>query len=269
MTDEAAAEEAVVETPEAEAAPDAEAKAIRLGWRPKDEFKGDPDKWVDAAEFVRRGEEEPALAKANYAKLEKALERATTKIASLETTHQKLVEHLSTSEKRAYDRAKREIEARLDQAAEAGDVEGVRAATREITDLTKEAAAEPKKDAQAAPEDPPELAEWKEDNPWFTKDAVMRGAAIAIVDELIADGVTDLKKQIKEVDKRIRAEFPHKFENPRRREPAAVEGANNAPKKTGKTYADLPADAKAMCDDFCKNIKGFTREKFVRDYQWS
>lgn len=268
MTDTVAAEDAVIETPEAEAAPDAEAKAVRLGWRPKDEFKGDPDKWVDAAEFIRRGEEEPALAKANYAKLEKALERANGKIASLESTHQKLVEHLSTAEKRSYERAKREIEARLDQAAEAGDVEGVRAATRDITDLAREAAA-PKVEAPKGANLPPEFEEWEEANPWWKTDTVMTAAAVAVANELEAGGMKDGPKLYAEVTRRIRAEFPHKFENPRRREPAAVEGATNAPKKTGKTYADLPADAKAMCDDFCKNIKGFTREKFVRDYQWS
>jgi len=29
-------------------------KARASGWRPKEEFEGDPDEWVDAGEFVRR-----------------------------------------------------------------------------------------------------------------------------------------------------------------------------------------------------------------------
>lgn len=31
-------------------------EAIEQGWIPREEFDGDPDKFIDAAEFVRRGE---------------------------------------------------------------------------------------------------------------------------------------------------------------------------------------------------------------------
>ena len=44
------------ETQEATAPPPAEAKAEKVGWRPKDEYVangGDPGKWVDADEFLR------------------------------------------------------------------------------------------------------------------------------------------------------------------------------------------------------------------------
>ena len=33
-----------------------EQKALDQGWRPKEEFDGDPDAFIDAPEFVRRGE---------------------------------------------------------------------------------------------------------------------------------------------------------------------------------------------------------------------
>ena len=33
---------------------DVEAKASRQGWTPQEEFKGDPDKWVDARSEERR-----------------------------------------------------------------------------------------------------------------------------------------------------------------------------------------------------------------------
>ena len=34
----------------------AEQQAYAQGWRPQDEWSGDPDKWVDANEFIFRGE---------------------------------------------------------------------------------------------------------------------------------------------------------------------------------------------------------------------
>ena len=33
-----------------------EGQAREMGWRPKDEWEGEPEKWRDAKEFVERGE---------------------------------------------------------------------------------------------------------------------------------------------------------------------------------------------------------------------
>ena len=41
--------------PEIEHSP-TELKAIESGWVPKEEFQGDEHKWVEAGEFLRRGE---------------------------------------------------------------------------------------------------------------------------------------------------------------------------------------------------------------------
>lgn len=41
------------ETKQTEVA-DHETKAREMGWTPKEEFKGDPDKWVDAKDWVER-----------------------------------------------------------------------------------------------------------------------------------------------------------------------------------------------------------------------
>ena len=41
-----------------------EKRARAMGWRPKEEFKGDPDKWVDAAQFADNADKSLPLAKA-------------------------------------------------------------------------------------------------------------------------------------------------------------------------------------------------------------
>lgn len=242
--------------------PSTEDRALSMGWTPKGQFKGDPEKWVDAETFVKRGEEFLPFLKANNKRLEQALERANAKVTGLEKAVQQSIEHMSRADKRAYEQAMRDIQGRLDTAAEAGDVEGVRAAATELTDLAKDAKAE------AKPEDgePAEVAAWRADNPWFDKDPAMRGAAKAICEEISAGGVKDYAKQLEIVSKRIREEFPHKFENPNRKAPAAVEGSGSPARKAAKTYADLPPEAKSMCDDQVRAIKGFTREKYVKFY---
>jgi hypothetical protein len=45
-----------------------------------------------------------------------------------------------------------------------------------------------------------------------------------------------------------------------------VEGGGSPPSPGGKSYSDLPPDAKAMCDDFVKRVPGFTRDRYVKDY---
>lgn len=253
------------EAPPADAQPDVEDRALAMGWTPKAQFRGDADKWVDAATFVKRGEEFLPFLKANNKRLEQALDRSEKKIGSLEKTLERFAEHNSKTEQRAYERAYRDIQARLDEAAALGDVQGVRAATEELVGLTKEVAA-PNVE-KAAPQPDASFDEWIEENPWWTKDKVMTAAAIAIANDIEAtEGMNGGPRFYAEVSKRLKAEMPHKFENPRRQTASTVEGGGQAPRRAGKTYADLPADAKAVCDDFVKRVPGFTREKYCKDF---
>jgi hypothetical protein len=67
---------------------------------------------------------------------------------------------------------------------------------------------------QQAPQQPDALAvDWAENNEWFGKDSVMTAAAYAIDAELKQTGY-DPKEQdfYEEIDRRLRNEFPHKFD---------------------------------------------------------
>jgi hypothetical protein len=62
----------------------------------------------------------------------------------------------------------------------------------------------------------------------------------------------------------MRAEFPQKFENANRRNPAAVEGSTPT-RKAGRTWADLPADARSAGERWVKQGL-LTKEQYLRDY---
>jgi hypothetical protein len=65
----------------------------------------------------------------------------------------------------------------------------------------------------------------------------------------------------------VKAKFPDKFENPRRKAAMHEGGGARGESKRGKSYANLPADAKATCDRFVK--KGLmTKEAYVDAYEW-
>lgn len=257
---EAPAEEAPAQQVEAaaQAEPTAEDQARKRGWRPKEEFEGPADKWVDADTFLKRGQEEPGLLRAEL----KAAER---KIQSLTRDLRQLADHHSRTEERAFKRALAEIEARLDQAAASGDVDGVRAATDELVELRSEA-----KDAAthtAQPQVPAEMQEWMDENPWYGKDRALTAATQAIAQEVFEEGYTG-KAQVREVDRRVREAFPAKFEkpsNPNRRTAPAVEGGTPHQGPRGKTRADLPADARATMDRWVKQGL-MTEADYLKDY---
>lgn len=244
----------------------AEERARRMGWVPQEDFRGDPEKWVDAEQFVERAHTELPIMRENLKRMERKLAQQEKVLADFR-------EFASKSEERAFQRALEQIKTEQRQAVEDGDVARFDAAQKRFEALSKEIPAAP-----AAPIDSAvqaEFAEWHSKNEWYTRDPEMTVFADAAGDYLakIKPHLKGTPKFLEEVEKRVRREFPDRFENAKRREPGAVHGAGDesdgAPARRGKTYADLPADAKAMCDRFVKTIPGYTREDYVRDYNWS
>jgi hypothetical protein len=234
---------------------DIETTARSMGWKSKDELKGADRDFIDAPEFVRRGREVLPIVNAHNAKLEKTVKR-------LETTLEKFADHHSKTEARAYARALSDLEARQAEAVEANDHQAVKEITKEMVALEKEVS---KPKADEADDGEGAFEDWKSDNPWFDKDAGLRAAAIGIAEEIKND-FKDPIKQRAEVVKRVKAAFPEKFGNPNRTRAAAVEGVGAGPKSTGKSFSDLPPDAQKMCAEFERDIKGFKREQYVKEW---
>lgn len=87
---------------------------------------------------------------------------------------------------------------------------------------------QPKPDARAE--------DWGEDNKWFGSDKVMTAAAYAIDSEIRDEGIDPVQqpdKYYEEIDRRIRKEFPHKFDSAPSNAAQVVAGQSRAP-ATGK-----------------------------------
>lgn len=259
MTEET--EDAVIDTGPAE--PSIEDRAKDMGWRPKEEFKGDDSRWVDAETFVKKGEEVLPIIKANAKKTEAERDALKADLASLKKDVAEFRQYHSQTEKRAYERAIRDLEERQAEAVEANDLKTVRSITKEIASLSRDVQTDDAGTPYQTPDHAKALNQWKGENPWFGSDRVMTAAANAVADELEQSGVTGAD-QLAEVAKRMRAEFPQKFENANRRAPAAVEGSTPT-RKAGKTWSDLPPEARATADRWVK--QGLvTKETYLRDY---
>lgn len=245
--------------------PTVEDRARDMGWRPLSEFKGDESRFVDAETFVKKGEEVLPIVKANARKAEEALAKATAEIAEMKDSFREFKKYHSQTEQRALTQARKELEREMSEAVEAKDHRAVREIADDMAALSRDVQTDDQGNPYATPDHAKAVSSWKAENVWFGSDAAMTGAANAIASELEQQGVKGAD-QLAEVAKRIRAEFPHKFENERRTAPAAVEGSTPT-RKAGKGRADLPAEARTAMDKWVKSGL-LTEAQFLKDYQW-
>lgn len=230
-----------------------EERATLRGWKPLDEFTGPKDKWVPAEDFLKRGEDEAPLLRANLKRLEEKFEKQSKTLLEFAEHHRK-------TEQRAYERALKDLEARQTDAVKAGNLAEVKAITKEMTELATDA-------KEKAPEaSDGTVSDFEKRNPWYTDNAKARLWAKGLSSELATQGLS-APAQLKEIERQVRTEFPDLFENERRGQASTVE-SKTAPARRGKTMADLPAEARTICARFVKTIPGFTEAQYLKDYQW-
>lgn len=244
-----------------EVAPEVVSEAREMGWIPKEHFKGDPDKWTDAQTYLERVEHVLPLVKKSRDRLRVELEQTNTRVLTLQQQIKEAQESMEgfkvyheEDAKRRVEAAKSELRKQLVQAKKDGDVE----AEVEITEAMAELRDPPKPTEKK--EDPPPngvdpafaaaLEAWKADgNQWFGVDPEKTAYA-----QRQATFLNLYRKDLRgrefldEVTKLVQDKYPDK--NSRREAPSKVEGSRPGghQQNGGKSYADLPADAKAACD---------------------
>lgn len=255
---------------ESKAAPEVQQKAESLGWIPPTRFHGEPEKFVDADEFIRRGEEViPIIRKTNEGlrqELIAAGDRYKALEAKLDAAHlaiEEIQERSAAETARKVEAARAEVKAQLAEAMKEGDHSGAAELTEQLTKLNAaEAEAQPTK--QVKKEEPPVftpepwLVQWNQENDWYGKDRRKTGLFNGIAQELRDQGETRTGKGfldmvLVEMNKTIGSGEPQgsKVEGSRN---GASGGAGAGPR--GKTYADMPAEARAACDADAKRFVG-------------
>lgn len=227
---------------------DVEQKAEKMGWTPKDKFRGDPAKWRPADEFVERGENMLPIVKARVAQQAKEIEE-------LKSSMKQFGEYHNKTEQRAYEKALHDLKQQRADAIAAADGVTFDRVDEQIDSLKKEIDI---KNREAAPKDKstendPVYQEWLGRNKWAT-DPKLNEWAFSHGKYLIEVGDAEYGIDVFEkVTKAAKARYPEKFENARRNSAPTVEGGVPKQRGGGKSYADLPADAKAACDRMAKN----------------
>ena len=280
------AEENTIDTPP-QVDPEIFREAKTQGWVEKDQYRGNPDDWVDAPQFVKRGREILPILRKNNENLMRDLQNTREQLKEF----RQAAEEFKRFQAETYDRKVQELERRLQevratraQAISDGDGEKVNALDEDL-DATKEEIREAKEAAKAAakpvatttqdpPKIDPELQTWLDTNSsWFGQDRRLTAVANGIGESLRLEfPLLKGKAFLDKLDEVLREEFPDKFDTSNKRSTprSPVEtGSGRAPRQNNnaRSYDNLPAEAKAACDRFVKQ-KLMTREQYVADYTW-
>lgn len=258
-----------------------EERAKAMGWVPKEEFRGDPEKWRDAAEYVERGETLLPIVQASNRELREQLRTTEGRITELTTQLSEAREAIDTLVKHNSEENRKKMRDSLaatkDQIVEAREQGNHAEAVRleEVLDDQKVAlrdaeAAAPKEtkkaDKQSDDSDftkSPEWTDWVKDNDWFGVDKRKSSLALGIADEIRSNPETKNLRGRAFLDK-VSEEVGKVFGTPKQRESKVESGARSGDgggdsNGKGKSYSDLPPDAKAACDNDARKLVGPNR----------
>lgn len=268
-----------------------EQRARNMGWSPKDQWQGHPDSWIDANEFVHRGEQMLPILRSNMRKgeakiasLEAELKKTNTALQSANESIQVLTNISSEQSRAAAKERRRELLRQQAQARTDGDTDREIEIGEQIADVTSQINAAPAEEAPvtkpvkgaksaaapattpaADPVQSPEWQQWSQENSWFGTDRRKTALATAIAEELRSDpanaglvGKPFFDRVTAEVNRTLGIGGRATTSKVEGNAPGGGRGAatdNNSP-SNGKTYADLPADAKAACERDARILVG-------------
>lgn len=243
---------------------DIEAEARDHGWVPKDEFKGADGRWIDAETFMKRADEMMPLLKAQNARLKRDLD-------TLKKDVKRATAHFEGAEKRAFERARAELEGKIESAVESGDLEAARAAMKDMGDLSPTVLPQKhsKEEAQEA------LDSFREEQAWYDRANLAGASEVEINGRLYFDRMIDkhidLTRELAPADffqhitELTLEKYPALKGKPTRQKPgSAVEGPTGG-RGSGRSrsWDNLPPQAKTQFQRFID--KGLTGVKPTGD----
>ena len=245
-----------------------EQEAKRMGWVEKEKFKGDPDRWVEADKFVERGKNELPIMRERLKKFDSTNKQLKKKMDKMAETFKEFQSYTKTREQKAVERAIKELTEKQRVAVEEGDTKTFDKLEGEKTDLLQEQLTVP--EVEVSDPDEEMFNDWVDDgNKWFVDNKKL-GKYAASISTYVAEqtGLTGIAL-FDEVKKETQARFPEEFGEKPKAVPKVEGGTDEAPPPQSKqTFANLPAEAKEQCNRFIKEIKGFTKEEYLENYEW-
>lgn len=213
-------------------------KAKASGWKPLEEFEGDPDQWVDAKEFIGRA----PLFEKNH-KLKKELNELKNTLHEVKT-------HISKVSQAAYNKAVADLTAQRDMAIDDGDKDQVKAIDKAI------------KEAESikvvVDNVHPAIKAWEADNgTWFYANPEISEFGMAYANSYLSRKPGDFEGAIEAMDKALRKAYPENYEQKapvqdKRKDPPAVESGKRGDVKKAFTKSDLDDEQRKVMNTFVR-----------------
>jgi hypothetical protein len=246
-----------------------ELEAREQGWVPFKEFKGNPKNWRSAEEYVVRT---PLLEQiAEQRKEIKALQRNFDTVTMIAKKQMELAMQ-PTFEK---------IKEQKTSAIESGDVAAVERyeadynkAKQDFDKLMTETETVNNNNQANDPKDlPPEVIAFTERNKsWWNantpENAAMSAFAIKVEENLaLTQPNLSITERLVATERAIKEQFSHRFENPNRKKPQAVESKTNPVKRNHKDvgFDDLPSNLKVIVRNMLKMDRRANDKKMTAD----
>jgi len=266
-----------------------EAEAKKMGWAPKDQWRGDPDLWKDADEYVRRGKEIIPIVRAQNQKLTDQLAEANRQLAELKGTLTRQEQTTKDLLKHQAEQIERQVKERLadlrDQKAAAiedGDHKTAAKLERQIDETKDElaAATKPKPEVAGTPPAPqtPQYEPWalefgQANDDWLGKDKRKTALFQGICEDLYQN--TSLRAgallaEAKEQMEKMLGTAPQRMTSKSEGGSGGWEGSKSggALGSGAKTFAALPQEAKDACKAQAKKFVGESGKAFKTEAEW-
>lgn len=220
------------ETPIVETNP-VEAQAMEMGWKPKEQYEGDPDKWVTAEIFVARA---PLFEKID--EQHRHSKNLQKKLEMLERTLHDQAAHTEKIRQTEYQRAL--VALKQEKRLALAEEDLVRA--DEIQDKIEEVKEAQRVEEAVKPQPAPQVNEafisWSQENQWYKLDSEMReyADAMGIIEHNKGKSPEEVLKAVTE---KVRKQFKDSqyFRNPNKDKAPTVEAqSGGAPKGRSSSF---------------------------------
>lgn len=273
--------------PAQSAGDDIESKARSQGWVPREEFRGDPEKWRPADEFVKRGEELLPVALERSRAAERKAQDLEARLAAREREFEDKIGRLERISTAAVQRERERLDAMYRNAqrnaVETGDtarfdqLDRDRQAAIENYDKYIQEQVQPRRDPSQPHSLPPDrqavVDGWVQKNEWFNRDPELNAVAQAFHVRLGNEkpGLS-LAENLAETERYVRQRYADKFGGTQSRQitaPMVESGGGRMPSTAGpraKGASDLPSDVRRVGESFVKQGLFKDLNEYARDY---
>ncbi len=232
-----------------------EQKALEQGWIPKEEFHGNEDDFIDAKEFVRRGE------------LFSKIEHQSKELKAVRQALEAFKQHHSKVRESEYNRALKALQDAKKEALVEGEHDKFFALEEKIDEVKREKAEfvqEASKPVVQTETQHPEFQNWVQKNPWYEANRPMRAFADDLGRELASQGYTPTQV-LKQVEIEIRKEFPQKFQNPKATRASGVEEPTRSGKSNKNDSFVLSDEERSIMRKIVSVTPGYTEADYIKE----